>query len=103
MAINATIPERSPVLDRVLFVGESFFIPIFLINIGLLINPTVFLTDTRTILISAVLIATIFGTKLVASRLTGLIFNYSVNARLTMGGAFTGAGGSYVGGHAGGC
>lgn len=77
LAINSTVPRRSETMGRVLFIGESLFIPIFLISIGLLINPTVFFTDSRTIIMSALLVTTILITKYAASRITGWWFGYT--------------------------
>lgn len=77
LAINATVPHHSAVMRRVLFIGESFFIPIFLISISLLINPLAFFTDTRTLIVSVAVVLTLLITKYWASRLTAWLFNYS--------------------------
>lgn len=86
LAINATIPSQSVVLGRVLFLGESFFTPVFLMSIGMLINPVAFITDARTLMMSVILVVAIFGSKFAAGWLTGLIYNYSTAARMVMGG-----------------
>ena len=36
LAINATLPRHSPVIGHVLFIGESFFIPVFLLYSGMI-------------------------------------------------------------------
>jgi Kef-type K+ transport system membrane component KefB/nucleotide-binding universal stress UspA family protein len=77
LAINSTVPHRSAVMGRVLFIGESFFIPIFLISIGLLINPAAFFTDARTLLVSAALVITVLVTKYLASVITAWRYGYS--------------------------
>lgn len=77
LAINSTVPDRSAVMGRVLFIGEAFFIPVFLISIGLLIDPMAFFTDQRTVIVSVVLVATVLITKYLASWMTALRFGYS--------------------------
>ena len=43
LAINATLPRHSPVTGHVLFMGESFFIPVFLLYSGMITDPLSFL------------------------------------------------------------
>ena len=76
LAINSTVPRHSAVMGRVLFIGESFFIPVFLISIGLLIDPTAFFNDSRTLLVSFALVATVLITKYLASWITARLFHY---------------------------
>lgn len=77
LAISSTVPDRSAVMGRVLFIGEAFFIPVFLISIGLLIDPMAFFTDQRTVIVSIVLVATVLSTKYLASRIAASWFGYS--------------------------
>lgn len=79
LAINSTLPHRSAVMGRVLFIGESFFIPVFLISIGLLINPIAFFTDLRTLGVSVALCVTVLVTKYLASRATAWFYKYSAD------------------------
>jgi Kef-type K+ transport system membrane component KefB len=84
VAISATLPHRSPVMGRVLFIGESFFIPIFLLSIGMLIDLSAFISDSRTLIISAVLLGVVYGAKFIAVWITARIFGYGQNERWTM-------------------
>ena len=43
LAINATLPRHSPVIRHVLFIGELFFIPVFLLYSGMITDPLTFL------------------------------------------------------------
>lgn len=79
LALNSTIPHHSPIMGRVLFIGESFFVPIFLISIGLLVNPTAFFAGSQTIIVSIALVSTVLFTKYLASRITAWRFGYSMN------------------------
>lgn len=84
LAINATIPHRSAVMGRVLFIGESFFIPIFLLSIGMIIDPSAFLTDERTLIISAGAVITIYVSKYLASWITARLSGYSHDETMIM-------------------
>lgn len=84
LAINATIPHRSAVMGRVLFIGESFFIPIFLLSIGMIIDPSAFLTDGRTLLISAGAVITIYTAKYLASWVTSRLSGYTHDEKMIM-------------------
>jgi Kef-type K+ transport system membrane component KefB/nucleotide-binding universal stress UspA family protein len=84
LAINSTLPARSRVVGQVLFLGESFFIPIFLMYIGLIIDPTVFVVDIKTLYIGLALTAAVYLTKYLAAWTTGRIFGYSRDERLIM-------------------
>jgi Kef-type K+ transport system membrane component KefB/nucleotide-binding universal stress UspA family protein len=84
LAINATIPHHSPVMGRVLFIGESFFIPIFLLSIGMIIDPSAFVTDGQTLIISAGAVITIYVAKYLSSWITARLSGYSHDETMIM-------------------
>jgi Kef-type K+ transport system membrane component KefB len=83
LAINATLPRRSPVKEHVIFTGESFFVPIFLLYSGMITNPmTLFgagsLQEFGTMAaIAAGVIFVAYASKLAAAWITGKIYRYS--------------------------
>jgi Kef-type K+ transport system membrane component KefB/nucleotide-binding universal stress UspA family protein len=77
LAINATLPRHSPVIGHVLFMGESFFIPVFLLFSGMITNPLALFSDPRTLLIGLAVTAVAYISKFLAAWLTGRIFHYS--------------------------
>ncbi|MBI4730634.1 MAG: cation:proton antiporter [Chloroflexi bacterium] len=77
LAINATLPRHSPVSGHLLFVGESFFIPIFLLYSGMMTDPLAFVRDWQTILIALGVIVVAYLSKFAAARITAGIFRYS--------------------------
>ena len=79
LAINATLPRQSPVTGHVLFMGESFFIPVFLLYSGMITDPFTFLKNPQTILIAAGLTLVAYVSKLAAAWITGRIFHYTRN------------------------
>src|SRR5512134_1628752 len=79
LAINATLPRHSPVTGHVLFIGESFFIPIFLLYSGMITNPLSFLEDGQTIVVALGVTVVAYVSKLIASWITARIFKYTRN------------------------
>src|SRR5215216_2910633 len=79
LAINATLPRHSPVTGHVLFIGESFFIPVFLLYSGMITDPLSFLKDSKTIIVALGVTVVAYLSKLIASWVTARIFKYSQN------------------------
>jgi Kef-type K+ transport system membrane component KefB len=74
-----------PAKGKLEFFGNSFFIPIFFIVTGFLIDPVVF---ARSIVdnffeVAAIVIALVAG-KWLAAQIVGRSFGYTTSARLTM-------------------
>jgi Kef-type K+ transport system membrane component KefB/nucleotide-binding universal stress UspA family protein len=84
LAINSTLPPRSSVAGQVLFLGESFFIPIFLMYIGMMLDPVAIISDLQTILIGVALTLAVYVTKYLAAWITSRINGYSRDERMTM-------------------
>lgn len=81
LALNRLIPHSSALMNRIEFIGNSLFIPIFLISVGMLVNVSVVFSGTLTIYIAAVLsVVAIFG-KWLAAFFTQKVFKYSISQR----------------------
>ena len=74
LILNRYIPHVSPLMNRLEFTGNAFFIPYFLIGVGMLIN--VRMLTQGPYMLWAVLLITFFGTfgKAVAAYLSSLLF-----------------------------
>lgn len=77
LAINSTLPARSAVVGQVLFLGESFFIPIFLMYIGMVTDPLAVLVNGQTLLTGLAMTIAVYVTKFAAACVTARIFHYS--------------------------
>lgn len=77
LAINATLPRHSPVTGHVLFIGESFFIPVFLLYSGMITDPFSFLDNRQTIIVALGVTIVAYLSKLIASWITARIFKYT--------------------------
>ncbi len=77
LAINSSLPRHSAITNRVLFVGEALFIPIFLVYSGMITDPGAFFTNKTTILIGLGVTAIAYVSKFIAAWIAGRLFNYS--------------------------
>ncbi len=77
LILNSLIPEKSTLMNRVQFVGNSIFIPFFLISVGMLVNVRMLIASTATWKIAAAMIAAGLATKWLAARGTEMWFSYS--------------------------
>ncbi len=77
LAVNSMLPRHSPVAGHVLFIGESFFIPVFLLYSGLITNPLTFLESPQTIVVAAGVTVVAYVSKFIAAWLTAWIYKYS--------------------------
>lgn len=81
LTLNRLVPHTSSLMNRIEFVGNSLFIPFFLISVGMLVDFRV-LTHGPEALIVAVTLTTVALTgKWLASRLTSMFFGYTVVQR----------------------
>lgn len=81
IAINKLIPHTSSLMNRLEFVGNSLFIPFFLISVGMLINLEAIASGPFALIIAATLTITAIVSKYIAAWITGLIFKYSKDQR----------------------
>ena len=73
LGLNRLIPARGPLMERLDFVGTSLFIPVFLISIGLNIDPAV-LIDPATIGLGLLFTGFVLVGKTTAALIAGRIF-----------------------------
>ena len=81
LALNRLIPHSSALMNRIEFIGNSLFIPIFLISVGMLVNMSVVFSGTTTIYIAATLSVVALLGKWMGAFLTQKVFKYSVAQR----------------------
>lgn len=84
LAINATLPHRSAVTGRVLFLGEAFFIPLFLVHSGMITDPQAFVQDSQSLLLGLAFTTIAYGTKFVAAWLASRFLGYSKDELMTV-------------------
>jgi len=77
LALNSLIPQTSPLMNRISFVGNALFIPFFLIGVGMLINYQAFFKDVETIVVAVTMTVVATFSKYSAAWLTQKIFHFS--------------------------
>ncbi|MDP4209538.1 MAG: cation:proton antiporter [Bacteroidota bacterium] len=77
LALNRVIPSHSPLMNRTVFIGNSLFIPFFLISVGMLVNLKVLFSGPDTLIIAFVLISVAIAGKFLAASLTQWMYKYS--------------------------
>src|SRR6516164_9120870 len=85
LAVNAAVQEK-PAKEKLEFFGNSFFIPIFFLATGFLIDPLAFYQSiTANFPLAAGVIGALLLGKWIAAEIVGRAFAYSLVARSTMG------------------
>lgn len=81
LALNKLIPHSSALMNRIEFIGNSLFIPFFLISVGMLVDVRVILSGSGALIVAGtLLVVAIFG-KWLAALFTQLVFKYSAAQR----------------------
>ena len=77
LILNRYIPQVSPLMNRLEFIGNALFIPYFLIGVGMLINVRTLMSGTH--MLWVVLLIAFFGTfgKALAAYISSLLFRLS--------------------------
>src|SRR5690554_6222307 len=81
LALNKLIPHSSALMNRIEFIGNSLFIPFFLISVGMLVDVSVILSGPWAIIIAITLTTVAIAGKWIAAYLTQLSFKYSKSQR----------------------
>jgi Kef-type K+ transport system membrane component KefB len=84
LAVNSAAREN-PAREKLEFLGNNLFIPIFFLTIGFIINPAAFArTVADRLPLSLAIIGALLAGKWVAAEAVGRLFHYSAAARHTM-------------------
>jgi Kef-type K+ transport system membrane component KefB len=81
LTLNRLIPHTSTLMNRIEFVGNSLFIPFFLISVGMIIDIKVLANGPQAIFVAFTLTVVALFAKWTAAQLTGLAFKYTSTER----------------------
>lgn len=81
LSLNKLIPNLSPLMNRINFVGNALFIPFFLISVGMLVNLRVFIQGWETILVAIVMTTVATLSKWISAYLTQKTFRMQATER----------------------
>lgn len=77
LALNRLIPHSSALMNRIEFIGNSLFIPFFLISVGMLVDISVLLSGTSALIITVTLVTIAVAGKWISAFFTQLIYKYT--------------------------
>lgn len=83
LAVNEVVGE-GPVKEKVVFVGSVLFIPIFFVDLGLLIDLPAFIASTITLKLTVFIVFGLIASKLLAALLAKLVYRYNWQEMLTI-------------------
>jgi Kef-type K+ transport system membrane component KefB len=75
LALNRLVPNEGDLMERIEFFGGAVFVPIFLVSVGMIINPAV-MADPETLRLAAIFMLACFGGKALAAVATKPLLGY---------------------------
>jgi Kef-type K+ transport system membrane component KefB len=76
LALNRLVPNEGPLMERIDFFGSAVFVPVFLVSVGMLLNPSV-MVQGDTLKLAGLFIAAAIAGKAVAALLAALTMGFS--------------------------
>jgi len=77
LALNRLIPHSSALMNRIEFIGNSLFIPFFLISVGMVVDVSVIMSGPMALMVALTLTTVALFSKWTAAHITRLILKYS--------------------------
>ncbi len=84
LAMNRLLPNRSGLVKRITFVGNTIFVPLFLISIGMLIDVRLFYESWSILILALTLIAVKLCGKWLAAAVVAWLWRFHSNERQLM-------------------
>ncbi|MFW6414208.1 MAG: cation:proton antiporter [Verrucomicrobiota bacterium] len=79
LTLNSLIPEKGALMGKITFVGNSLFIPFFLLSVGMLVNVELLWQDADVWKVIAVMIPVALLAKWIAAYLFGKVMKYEAD------------------------
>ncbi len=86
LTLNRLVPESSTLMSRVQFVGDAYFIPFFLISVGMLVDVSVMIESWEVWIQTALFSGLVIFGKGLAAKITQWIFRYTSDEGWTVAG-----------------
>lgn len=77
LSLNRLIPHTSPLMNRIEFIGNTLFIPFFLISVGMIVDVKVLFNGYQALFVAGLLIVLALFSKWAAAFITQKIFKFS--------------------------
>jgi Kef-type K+ transport system membrane component KefB len=75
LGLNRLVPNEGPLMDRIDFFGAAVFVPVFLISVGMLLDPRV-MVQGETLKLAGLFVLASIGGKTIAAGLARLTLGY---------------------------
>ncbi|MBV9918110.1 MAG: cation:proton antiporter [Solirubrobacterales bacterium] len=76
LGLNRLVPNEGPLMDRIDFFGAAVFVPVFLVSVGMLLDPRV-MVRPETLKFAGLFIAASVGGKTIASAIARFTLGYT--------------------------
>ncbi len=77
LALNRFIFEQGTLMNRIKFIGNSIFIPFFLLSVGMLMDVRILLTEPSAWMMALIVVSLVIIGKFLAAWIAGKIYRYS--------------------------
>ncbi|MCH8549417.1 MAG: cation:proton antiporter [Balneolaceae bacterium] len=84
LAVNRLIPESGTLMNRIHFVGNSLFIPFFLISVGMIVDVRAFFAGIDAWIVAGFMVAVALTGKYAAAWVTSKSLKYNHNEMMSM-------------------
>ena len=81
LGLNRVIPHTGILMNRIVFIGNTLFIPFFLISAGMLVNVRLFFDGYNALIFAGILSFVGVITKYLAAWITAIFSKYNINER----------------------
>lgn len=77
LGLNKVIPHTGILMNRIIFIGNTLFIPFFLISAGMLVDLRLFFSGTNALVFAGILCVVGLATKYLAAWASAAIYKYT--------------------------
>jgi len=84
IAITQIIPRLSPLMNRIQFIGNTLFVPFFLISVGMLVDPLILVREPRSLVVAGAMIGAEMVSKFGAAMGSARWFGWPFANGMTM-------------------
>lgn len=81
LALSPLVPHTSALMNRISFIGNNLFIPIFLLSVGMMVDLNVFWVGPQAFFFTSIILLIALSSKFFASWATQKIFRLSIIER----------------------
>lgn len=83
LGLNRLVPNEGPLMERIDFFGAAVFVPVFMVSVGMLLDPRV-MAQGETLKLAGLFIAASVGGKTVAAAISKGVLRFSAGEALLM-------------------